>query len=245
MEDQLESIKIDEDRRHVLTSIRKTKRGITTKESDHNVILTTFKNKFNLSKVKEKESVYNLKNIECQRKFKKYTSNTKFLSSVMDSKEDINTLTHRLIKKINGCIALSFKKVRVNRLKKDPVEKLHEKLSTIKDKGGSESEVDGVIKEIATLNEEKYRKISDELAKTKDGRKLDPQKFWKIRKQLCPKSHDPPSAMIDERGNILTSQKSIEARALDVYTKRLKGNEMKAHLKGAEDITEQLCETRL
>ena len=229
----------------MLTSIRRTKKGIVTKESDHNVILTTFKDKFNDSKNREKVHVYNLKNIDCQNKFKEYTSDTKMLSSVLDSREDINTLTNRLLKKINGCIAVNFRKVRVNHTKKGPVEKLYDELNTIKEKGGSEVEVNEVKEKIVNLNNEKYKKISEELAKKKDGRKLNPQKFWKIRKQICPKSQDPPSAMLDEKGNLLTTQKVIENKAIDVYTKRLEGNEIKAHLKDAEKMTETLCETRL
>ena len=118
MEEQLVGIEIDEARKHVLNRIRKTKKGIVTKESDHNVIVTTFKNKFTIKTKKDKEEIYNLKNKENQIKFKQYTSNTKMLSSIIESKEDINVLTKRLIKKINGCIAMNFKKVRINTSKK-------------------------------------------------------------------------------------------------------------------------------
>ena len=47
--------------------------------------------------------------------------------------------------------------------------------------------------------------------------------------------------MLDEKGNLLTTQKVIENKAIDVYTKRLEGNEIKAHLKDAEKMTETLC----
>ena len=60
--DHLESLEIDEDRRHVLTQIRKTKKGIIKKESDHNILVTTFSDTFESSETKEKEEVYNLKN---------------------------------------------------------------------------------------------------------------------------------------------------------------------------------------
>ena len=43
MEEQLDSIEIDEAKKHVLTRIRKTNKGVVTKESDHNVLVTTFK----------------------------------------------------------------------------------------------------------------------------------------------------------------------------------------------------------
>ena len=122
MEEQLVGIEIDEARKHVLNRIRKTKKGIVTKESDHNVVVTTFTNKFTIQTKEDKEEIY--KNKENQRKFKQYTSNTKMLSSVLESKEDINVLTKRLIKKINGCIAMNFKKVRINTSKKGAEDKL-------------------------------------------------------------------------------------------------------------------------
>ena len=66
----LESLVIDEDRKHVLTKIKKTKKGVIKKESDHNILITTFSDTFGSNEKKEKEEVYNIKNKDCQRKFK-------------------------------------------------------------------------------------------------------------------------------------------------------------------------------
>jgi hypothetical protein len=60
---------IDEARKHVLTKMRRTKRGFKIKESDHNVLITEFNCKFN-SEQKEKIELYNLSNKVCQQKFK-------------------------------------------------------------------------------------------------------------------------------------------------------------------------------
>ena len=51
--------------------------------------------------------------------------------------------------------------------------------------------------------------------------------------------------MLDSKGNLLTSQASIVDRAIEVYTNRLQGNEIKLHLKEAEKTTNELCERRL
>ena len=120
LDDDLESLEIDENREHVLTRIKKTKQGIKRKESDHNALITTFKRNFRVNEKTNKKETFNLKNKEAQKKFKEYTSNTKMLSSVLDSEDDIDTLTRRLVKKINGCIAINFKKVRINTAKKTP-----------------------------------------------------------------------------------------------------------------------------
>ena len=79
LEEQLECFEVDEGRKHVLSRIRKTKKGNVHKESDHNVLLTTFIQTVETTNKKDKTEIYNLKNAECQRKFKQYTSNTKIL----------------------------------------------------------------------------------------------------------------------------------------------------------------------
>ena len=64
------AFEVDEAKKHVLTKITKTKRGTKKKESDHNVLLTEFDCQLGESETNEKEEVYNLKNKECQQKFK-------------------------------------------------------------------------------------------------------------------------------------------------------------------------------
>ena len=45
-----------------------------------------------------------------------------------------------------------------------------------------------------------------------------------MKKKLFPKSRDLPLAMFDKNGNLLTTNKSIESRALEVYADRLHPN---------------------
>ena len=74
---------------------------------------------------------------------------------------------------------------------------------------------------------------------------INAQRFWRLNKKLFPKSRDPPSAMLDQYENLLTTQETIEARALQVYSERLMPNQMKEHLKSLEDVENKLCEIRL
>ena len=144
----IESLEIDEARNHLLTRISKTKKGVIKKESDHNVLITTFKDTFKTTDNKEKSEMYNLKNKECQKAFKAYTSNTNMLSSVLNADEDIDVLTERLIKKVNGCIAMTFKKVRITRTKKNKLEILHDKMRMFK-KENNKEELEKVNEEVA------------------------------------------------------------------------------------------------
>ena len=96
LKQHLESMHIDENRKYVLSKIYKAKTGVKVKESDHNTIITEFNLKLAASKDEKKIEVYNLRNKECQAKFKEYTSKTKMLSSIFDNNSDnINDLTNR------------------------------------------------------------------------------------------------------------------------------------------------------
>ena len=74
VEDVSEMI-IDEKKELAMAKIVKEKSSTVVKHSDHNVIITKFRLK--LSKIhQEDEEVFNLKDRECQKKFKEETTNT-------------------------------------------------------------------------------------------------------------------------------------------------------------------------
>ena len=74
---------------------------------------------------------------------------------------------------------------------------------------------------------------------------MNAKKLWKMKKKLCPKIRPPPTAMLDSKGNLLTTDKAIEERAIEVFEKRLEGNEMEDNLKELEYDTNKLCELQL
>ena len=244
----LVNIQIDEARKYVLTKVVKKKNGIKIQESDHNPIVAEFSLKIIQTEEDNKLEMYNLKNEECQKKFKEYTTNTKMLSSVFDTKEeDINIMTNRFLKKLNGCIALNFKKIRFKH-KEDKLEKLHERLRSVKNKTDTNSieEQEDVLNEIVNQSKSNFQKLKEEVekSKSKEGG-MNAKAIWKLKKILCPRSKDPPTAILDSYGNLLTENKAIENRALEVYSKILEGNEMREDLKDLEDTTNELCHARL
>ena len=139
MTNSLKSLIIDEDRKHVLTKIRKTKKGTVSKESDHNELVSEFNISLSGDSMKTKLELYNIKNSECQEKFKLYTSNTNMLSSVFDSKDNINLLKQRFPKKLDGCIEHCFRKVRVRNNKPSEEEKLYIKMRKLKGRKDEQS----------------------------------------------------------------------------------------------------------
>ena len=57
-------------------------------------------------------------------------------------------------------------------------------------------------------------------------------RLWNLKKEMFPKSREPPTAMKDPiTGNLLTTSDKINDAAVNVYTDRLRNRPMKEHLK--------------
>jgi hypothetical protein len=153
------SMHIDEERKHVLTSIRKSKKGVKVKESDHNVIITEFNFKMKESRNNAKTETYNFKNKECQALFKKYTSETNILTSTIDDKGDIDKVIERFLKKLNGCIALTFDKRRVKSDRRRCEDDLYDKRRKLKNKSDAESvlELNNITEAIAEAADKNFK----------------------------------------------------------------------------------------
>ena len=188
------SMHVDEQRKHVLTRMRRTKKGTKRKESDHNAIITEFKCEVIENKDTQKEEAYNLKNKDCQSIFKKYTDKTKMLSSVLEGDGDVTQLTKRLVKKINGCIAMSFRKHRITKSKQSETSHLYNKMRMLKGKDDDQSkdEMQNVVEQIADEEEMQYKKVKEALKDIKTGDKgLNSKEMWKLKKKLFPKACEP------------------------------------------------------
>ena len=61
---------------------------------------------------------------------------------------------------------------------------------------------------------------------------------------MSPKFRDPPTAMLDNEGNLVTSAKAIEDLAVETYKKRLENRKMKDDLKHVQTDKEELCKLR-
>ena len=152
------------------------------------------------------------------------------------------------MKKLDECIAMCFKKIRVSDVKESDQDRLHKRMIILKNKSDdkSKSELENVVEEIAHNAEKKYQKVMQELNDMKpEGSKINSQKFWKMKKRMNQKTRDPPTAMLDGDGILLTSNLTIKDRALEVYTDRLKNNKIERHLEAYEKDVNKLCESRL
>ena len=94
--------------------------------------------------------------------------------------------------------------------------------------------------------DQNYKKIKDEvrgLECEKGG--LNAGKLWKLKKRLCPRGQDPPTAMADEYGNLVTAAAGIKKLASDHYRKVLENKPMKEGLEQVQKDKEELSALRL
>ena len=132
--DKVEHMKIDEDRFNVLTKITKNKKGEEKKnESDHNIVETDLNIEWNNSEPRQKVDMYNLKNEECQKRFKEYTNNSN-MANIFESPKHLDVLTKKFLKHLNGAIVQCFKKIRVTKNPTNKLEGLYQKLNELKNK---------------------------------------------------------------------------------------------------------------
>ena len=78
--------------------------------------------------------MFNLKNRNCQIKFKELTNSGTFLSEVFDNHDDLNKATNIFIKRLNQVIQKSFKKIRISDRPDKELEALYVKRNILKKK---------------------------------------------------------------------------------------------------------------
>ena len=248
MEDLKELI-IDEDKEHALTKITHQKQGIKKVTSDHNVLLSKFNLFVEESDTKERHEVFNFRSKSNQEKFKEVTSSSTWLSEVFDTEEDINTQTTKFLKRLDKTMHKCFKKVRLCEKKPSEYEKLYGKWVKVRHLEDNESK-----RESKALEEEladKYAdnifdKIKEEISgMTNDEGAINSGKLWKLKKKLHKNYKDPPTAMKDSKGNLITEKGKILDETVKYYTKVLENREIKKGLEKHKEDRELLAERRL
>jgi hypothetical protein len=213
--DDIEELIIDEKQEHALTKITHSKNTVKKVTSDHNVILTKFS--LNMAKIKppKKVEVFNFKNKVNQEKFKKVTSNCPGLFNVFETQEDINIQTEKFMKRLDKCIKKSFKKVRLGTKKPSEYETLYARWVELRHKEDVDSKIETnkLEEELADII---FLKIKDEIEvmNSEDGA-INSGKLWKLKKKLHKNFVDPPTAMKNSRGKLLTEKGDILAETLN------------------------------
>ena len=70
-------------------------------------------------------------------------------------------------------------------------------------------------------------------------------KLWQLKKKLNPRGRDPPTAILDHTGNLVTSTAGIANLATEHFKKVLENTAIKKDLKHMQIDKEELAEHRL
>ena len=246
MVDDFVSLKVDDERKHVLTKLTRTLKV----ESDHNVLVTTFKFDWLKSTKQTKNETYNLKNKQCQAKFFQETNTTRYLSSSFDDEtEDLETSALRFINRLKKVIQKCFKKIRTTNKSDKKTEELYESWRKLQGKDDEQSKEDlkDIEKELAEKIANNFKTIEAEAGKydCEEGG-FNSGKLWNLKKHLFPKHRDPPTAMMDDAGNLVTSTDQINELAVQkLAIERLKNRPMKEGLEEMKKHKETICEANL
>ena len=212
---------IDDERKYVLTRLTKTKKGTVKKESDHNTIFTELDIKWKPDTKQYKQEVYNLKDKESQRSFKEDTDNTKELSNIIDKEDEVDKGTKKFLKRINGFITKHFKKVKVKENVDKELEGFYKQKAELKNKEdiASKQKLADIEAEMAEkYAEDMVKKIREELkgVNSEDGG-WNSGHLWKLRKKISPRPSDPPTAMENTDGVLLTDPIEIQKEAIKYF----------------------------
>ena len=193
--------------------------------------------------------MFNLKNKDGQKKFKELTSNTDNLSSIVAGEGDINVTTKKFLKKLDTCIYKCFTKIRIVDRPDKELDELFAQRKILRNKTdqASKAKLEKVELDLAEkCAKANYDKIMDEIENIdcEEGG-VNSGNLWKLKKKLSPKCRDPPTAMMDGDGNLITSPHLIENLALNTFSKRLQNRPIKQDLIHLKEIKEKLCKMRL
>jgi hypothetical protein len=181
-----------------------------------------------------------LKNKEGQAKFKAMTSKPGILSAIFkDKQKDLENLTKTFLKKLDRCLHQCFTKIRVKDIENKELENLFNQRRILRSKSDKTSieELNKVNKKLEEVcAEDNYRKIKQEIKdiESEEGG-MNAGKLWSLKKKLSPRGHDPPHAMVDSKGNIVTSEAGLEKIATDHYKKNSRKQGHKRESQTASD----------
>ena len=243
-------IHIDEEREHVLTKIMKDiKKDNDIKESDHNVIETVLNIPWKSNESVKVVETYNYKDFELLKTFKDNTTKTTDLSKIFDTNKNPEVKANKFMKRLNGFIKNTFKKIKITNKTDETLENLYNKRRILRTKTDikSKNELKELEDELAEKYSEKmYKKIKDEIdcINSEDGG-FNSGKLWKLKKKLSPRSTDPPTAMKNRDGNLMTNDEEIKEEAKKHYKNVFQDKPMEESIKHIRDEREKLCLERL
>ena len=150
---------------------------------------------------------------------------------------------------MNGLIHQSFKKVKIVRKYDARLEELYNVRRYWRSKSdeNSKEELEKVENELAEkYSETMYKKnMSEVKAMSSEEGGYNPGHLWKLKKKLAPRHVEPPTAMRDSQGKLLTSGEEIKVETMKHYKKVFENKEIDKDMKNHKTQREILCQARL
>ena len=124
-------------------------------------------------------------------------------------KKPIDIVTNEFLKRLKGFIHKCFKKVKIIDQPNKELEELYNKRRILRNRHdeASKIELDEVDLELSSkYSDSMYTKILSEVQGLEDAEDggFNAGKLWKLKKKLSPKTNEPPSAMENSPGKLIT-----------------------------------------
>ena len=251
---------IDDARKFVLTHYS-TRNGRASKtESDHNILHAKFNIKIPKAQATIKREVFNFKDKNCQDKFKEVTDKTTKLSSCFQNPEhSFDTQTESFLKQLDKVFHQCFSKIRITnktKVTKDDLQLLiKQKCKTLEFLDGAKSDL--MIKwftnyknmlesKICQLTSEKSAAIIKEQVGHLDtlSGNFCQSGMWKVKRKIYPTLTEPPTAKLDEAGNLITEVEPLKNLYLRTYVHRLRQRQMKDDMLELQSLKTDLWKGR-
>jgi hypothetical protein len=143
-----------------------------------------------------------------------------------------------------------FKKVKIVEKPDEELEKLYNKRRVLRTRTDEASikELDEVDTELSEKYSEKmFKKIMGEIEGKSDCEEggSNVGSLWKLNKKLSPRYNDPPTAMVNTEGKLLTNDKEVLNEAVNHYKEVFKDKPINEEYKQHKTDRERLCMKRL
>ena len=232
---------IDEKKKHVLTNYENVKTGRKATDTDHNTQFIDLDLKI-LTEKPVRHVVWNFKNKESQKAFRKETSETKAFTDCFKNELDLGKQIKNWKNVLIASCNKSFKKIRITKTRKaknispeaSKLINIRNELSHYKDNEKEVEALDEKISDIeAEMNRNKIVKNFQELSQNPENVNLG--KVWKCLNKIWPKyANSLPTAKMNYDGRLISSPKELKKLLAKEYKERLRTRPLRSdmsHLK--------------
>ena len=256
LKDSVDRMFIDENRMFTLT--RFSSKKVT--KSDHNVMHCTFDIVLQARHQSVRKEIFKLKDKEGQKTFLELTSIENAFSGIFSTETNFSIKANMFLRKLTSTMHRSFTKVRIIKGKKTHyksyeltlLEKRKQLLMFLKACSCSETkhivnyDLLKIEECLANFTGNKNALLVKEHVKAlelSDG-KMCNNRFWKLKRKLCPNTADPPMAKRDMTGNIVTAPDLLKSLYGETYKTRLRNRDIKPELLDLFLLKEELWSSR-